>query len=63
MFLCYRVELMAAWRKGRRRKVRVKEDLLDNLGSERQIIAMFLLQMIFKIRPLINEYVGSRWHL
>ena len=36
---------------------------LDNLGSERQIIAMFLLQMIFKIRPLINENVGSRWHL
>ena len=32
-------------------------------GSKRQIIAMFLLQMIFKIRPLINEYVGSRWHL
>ena len=63
MFLCYRAELMAGWRIGGRRKVRVKEDLLDNLGSERQIIAMFLLQMIFKIRPLINEYVGSRWHL
>ena len=54
---------MAGWRIGGRRKVRVKEDLLDNLGSERQIIAMFLLQMIFKIRPLINEYVGSHWHL
>ena len=60
MFLCYRVE----WLDEReRKKVRVKADLLDNLGSERQIIAMFLLQMIFKIRPLINEYVGSRWHL